>query len=85
MVLQVIVQHTVFPISLEVLYEIFWRHGKVLKIVTFTKNNSFQVLVQYPDVVTAQSAKFSLNDLNIYKSCCKLRIKYLLKVVEPER
>ncbi|XP_050437553.1 polypyrimidine tract-binding protein 1 isoform X3 [Adelges cooleyi] len=75
-VLRVIVEHMVFPISLDVLYEIFSRYGKVLKIVTFTKNNSFQVLIQYPDVVTAQSAKLSLDGQNIYTSCCKLRIEY---------
>ena len=39
------------------LFQIFSRVGKVLKIVTFTKNNSFQALIQYPDVVTAQAAK----------------------------
>ena len=37
--------------------QIFSRVGKVMKIVTFTKNNSFQALIQYPDVVTAQAAK----------------------------
>ena len=37
--------------------QIFSRVGKVMKIVTFTKNSSFQALIQYPDVVTAQAAK----------------------------
>ncbi|KAE9544267.1 hypothetical protein AGLY_001446 [Aphis glycines] len=46
--------------------QIFSRYGKVLKIVTFTKNNSFQVLIQYPDVVTAQSAKLSLDGQNLF-------------------
>lgn len=32
-----------YPVSLEILHQIFQRFGKVLKIVTFTKNNSFQV------------------------------------------
>ncbi|KAL1116464.1 hypothetical protein AAG570_004937, partial [Ranatra chinensis] len=58
------------------LFQIFSRYGKVLKIVTFTKNNSFQVLVQYPDVLSAQSAKLSLDGQNIYNSCCTLRIEY---------
>ncbi|XP_054289479.1 polypyrimidine tract-binding protein 2 isoform X4 [Macrosteles quadrilineatus] len=75
-VLRVIIEHMMYPITLEVLYQIFSRFGKVLKIVTFTKNNSFQVLIQYPDVVTAQSAKLSLDGQNIYNSCCTLRIEY---------
>ncbi|XP_075236008.1 polypyrimidine tract-binding protein 1 heph isoform X3 [Lycorma delicatula] len=75
-VLRVIIEHMMYPITLDVLYQIFSRFGKVLKIVTFTKNSSFQVLIQYPDVVTAQSAKLSLDGQNIYNSCCTLRIEY---------
>lgn len=42
-VLRVIVESLLYPVSLDVLHQIFQRFGKVLKIVTFTKNNSFQV------------------------------------------
>ena len=42
-VLRVIVEHMVYPVTLDVIYQIFGRVGKVLKIVTFTKNNTFQV------------------------------------------
>lgn len=41
--LRVIVESLLYPVSLEILHQIFQRFGKVLKIVTFTKNNSFQV------------------------------------------
>ncbi|XP_066901888.1 polypyrimidine tract-binding protein 3 isoform X3 [Halyomorpha halys] len=75
-VLRVVIEHMLYPVTLEVLYQIFSRYGKVLKIVTFTKNNSFQVLVQYHDVVSAQAAKVSLDGQNIYNSCCTLRIEY---------
>lgn len=46
----------------------------MLKIVTFTKNNSFQALIQYPDAQTAQHAKQTLDGQNIYNGCCTLRI-----------
>ncbi|XP_076355114.1 polypyrimidine tract-binding protein 1-like isoform X13 [Tachypleus tridentatus] len=75
-VLRVIVDNQVYPITLDVLYQIFSRVGKVLKIITFTKNNTFQALIQYPDVITAQAAKLSLDGQNIYNSCCTLRIDY---------
>ncbi|XP_043289148.1 polypyrimidine tract-binding protein 1 isoform X4 [Venturia canescens] len=75
-VLRVIVEHMMYAISLDTLYQIFTRYGKVLKIVTFTKNNSFQALIQYPDMLSAQTAKFSLDGQNIYNSCCTLRIDY---------
>lgn len=75
-VLRIIIEHMVYPVTLDVLYQIFSRLGKVLKIVTFTKNNTFQALIQYPDVVTAQAAKMTLDGQNIYNACCTLRIDY---------
>ncbi|XP_011877557.1 PREDICTED: polypyrimidine tract-binding protein 1 isoform X7 [Vollenhovia emeryi] len=75
-VLRVIVEHLLYPITLDILYQIFTRFGKVLKIVTFTKNSSFQALIQYADMLSAQTAKFSLDGQNVYNSCCTLRIDY---------
>merc|ERR1719203_1136889 len=75
-VLRVIVEHMVYPVTLDVIFQIFSRVGKVMKIVTFTKNNTFQALIQYPDVITAQAAKLSLDGQNIYNACCMLRIEY---------
>uniref|UniRef100_A0A0A9ZC61 Polypyrimidine tract-binding protein 3 n=1 Tax=Lygus hesperus TaxID=30085 RepID=A0A0A9ZC61_LYGHE len=75
-VLRVVVEHMMYPISLDIIYQIFSRYGKVLKIVTFTKNNSFQVLVQFQDVVSAQTAKMALDGQNVYNGCCTLRIEY---------
>jgi len=75
-VLRVVVEHMVYPVTLDVLCQIFSRVGRVLKIVTFTKNGSFQALIQFGDVVTAQAAKSTLDGQNIYNSCCTLRIEY---------
>ncbi|XP_018402187.1 PREDICTED: polypyrimidine tract-binding protein 1 isoform X1 [Cyphomyrmex costatus] len=75
-VLRVIVEHLLYPITLDILYSIFTRYGKVLKIVTFTKNSSFQALIQYSDMLAAQTAKFALDGQNVYNSCCTLRIDY---------
>ncbi|XP_015117071.1 polypyrimidine tract-binding protein 1 isoform X4 [Diachasma alloeum] len=75
-VLRVIVEHMIYPISLDILYQIFTRFGKVLKIVTFTKNSTFQALIQYSDTMSAQTAKLSLDGQNIYNSCCTLRIDF---------
>ncbi|KAG8185080.1 hypothetical protein JTE90_029695 [Oedothorax gibbosus] len=75
-VLRVIVENQLYPVTLEILYQIFSRVGRVLKIVTFSKNGTFQALIQYPDVITAQAAKLSLDGQNIYNSCCTLRVEY---------
>ncbi|XP_026472617.1 polypyrimidine tract-binding protein 1 [Ctenocephalides felis] len=75
-VLRVIVENLLYPVTLDILHQIFQRFGKVLKIVTFTKNNSFQALIQYPDATTAHNAKTALDGQNIYNGCCTLRIDY---------
>ncbi|XP_022657541.1 polypyrimidine tract-binding protein 3-like isoform X6 [Varroa destructor] len=56
--------------------KIFSRIGKVLKIVTFNKNNTFQALVQFSDAMAAQAAKMTLDGQHIYNGCCTLRIEY---------
>jgi len=66
----------IFPVTLDVLHQIFSRVGKVLRIVTFTKGGYFQALIQYPDVIMAQAAKLSLDGQNIYSGGCFLRIEY---------
>ncbi|XP_055058119.1 polypyrimidine tract-binding protein 1a isoform X2 [Misgurnus anguillicaudatus] len=75
-VLRVIVENLFYPVTLDVLHQIFSKFGTVLKIITFTKNNQFQALIQYSDGMTAQHAKLSLDGQNIYNACCTLRVSF---------
>jgi len=75
-VLRVIIDNQLYPVTLELLHGIFSRIGKVLKIVTFNKNNTLQALVQFSDAVSAQAAKMTLDGQHIYNGCCTLRIEY---------
>uniref|UniRef100_A0A4W5P6Y2 Polypyrimidine tract-binding protein 1 n=1 Tax=Hucho hucho TaxID=62062 RepID=A0A4W5P6Y2_9TELE len=75
-VLRVIVENLFYPVTLDVLHQIFSKFGAVLKIITFTKNNQFQALLQYSDGLTAQHTKLSLDGQNIYNACCTLRINF---------
>ncbi|XP_061097313.1 polypyrimidine tract-binding protein 1-like [Conger conger] len=75
-VLRVIVENLFYPVTLDVLHQIFSKFGTVLKIITFTKNNQFQALLQYADALTSQHAKLSLDGQNIYNACCTLRISF---------
>ncbi|XP_036409699.1 polypyrimidine tract-binding protein 1-like isoform X1 [Megalops cyprinoides] len=75
-VLRIIVENLFYPVTLDVLHQIFSKFGTVLKIITFTKNNQFQALLQYSDAMTAQHAKLSLDGQNIYNACCTLRISF---------
>uniref|UniRef100_A0A3Q3XA03 RRM domain-containing protein n=1 Tax=Mola mola TaxID=94237 RepID=A0A3Q3XA03_MOLML len=75
-VLRIIVENLFYPVTLEVLQQIFSKFGSVLKIITFTRNNQFQALLQFSDTVHAQHAKASLDGQNIYNGCCTLRIDF---------
>ncbi|KAG8454648.1 hypothetical protein GDO86_001026 [Hymenochirus boettgeri] len=75
-VLRIIVENLFYPVTLDVLHQIFSKFGTVLKIITFTKNNQFQALLQYGDPVSAQHAKLTLDGQNIYNACCTLRIDF---------
>ncbi|XP_035309534.1 polypyrimidine tract-binding protein 1-like isoform X1 [Cricetulus griseus] len=75
-VLRVLVENLFYPVTLDVLHQIFSKFGTVVKIITFTKNNRFQALLQYADPVSAQHAKLSLDGQNIYKAWCMLRIDF---------
>ena len=75
-VLRIIIENLFYPVSLEVLYQIFSKFGFVLKIVTFTRNNQFQALIQYAEPVNAYYAKMALNGRNIYNACCTLHIDF---------
>uniref|UniRef100_A0A8C2LHI6 RRM domain-containing protein n=1 Tax=Cricetulus griseus TaxID=10029 RepID=A0A8C2LHI6_CRIGR len=75
-VLRILVENLFYPVTLDVLHQIFSKFGTVLKIITFTKNNWFQALLQYADPVSAQHAKLSLDGQNIYKAWCSLRIDF---------
>ncbi|CAF0858308.1 unnamed protein product [Rotaria sordida] len=75
-VLRVVVNNMVYSISADTFYQIFSKFGVVLKIITFTKNDKFQGLIQMKDAMTAQSAKINLNGQNIYNGCCTLQIDF---------
>lgn len=75
-VLRAMIQNMLYGVTLDTIYQIFNRFGPVLKIITFTKNDKFQALIQMKDATCAQAAKNGLHGQNIYNSCCTLHIDY---------
>ncbi|KAM9367977.1 polypyrimidine tract-binding protein 3 [Phaethornis superciliosus] len=75
-VLRVMVENVFYPITLDVLLQIFSKFGSVLKIITFSKNNNFQALLQYADPMSAYYAKMSLDGQSIYTGCCTLHVDF---------
>jgi len=75
-VLRVVIENPQYEVGLQVFKFIFSKFGDVLKIITFTKNNQFQALIQMADSIATETAKLSLDGQNIYTNCCTLRIDY---------
>ncbi|PIA60141.1 hypothetical protein AQUCO_00400795v1 [Aquilegia coerulea] len=75
-VLLVTIHHLLYPITVEVLHQVFSPHGFVEKIVTFQKSAGFQALVQYQTRQSAVAARTALQGRNIYDGCCQLDIQY---------
>lgn len=75
-VLRATVLNMLYPVTLDVLTQIFSKFGPIVKMITFNKNDKFQALVQMRDSMAANNAKMALNGQNIYTGCCTLQIDY---------
>ncbi|KAF3669788.1 Polypyrimidine tract-binding protein -like protein 3 [Capsicum annuum] len=75
-ILLVSIHHVLYPITVDVLYQVFPPHGVVEKIVTFQKSAGFQALIQYQLLQTAISARSSLQGRYTYDGCCQLDIQF---------
>ncbi|XP_010232611.1 polypyrimidine tract-binding protein homolog 3 isoform X1 [Brachypodium distachyon] len=75
-ILLVTVHHMLYPMTVEVLHQVFSPYGFVEKIVTFQKTAGFQALIQYQSRQSAIQACGALHGRNIYDGCCQLDIQY---------
>lgn len=75
-ILLVTIHHMLYPITVEVLHQVFSPHGYVEKIVTFQKSAGFQALIQFQSRQSAVSARNALQGRNIYDGCCQLDIQF---------
>lgn len=75
-ILLVSIHHVIYPMTVDVLQQVFSPYGFVEKVVTFQKSAGFQALVQYQTRQSATSAMGALHGRNIYDGCCQLDIQY---------
>ncbi|CAM9207597.1 unnamed protein product, partial [Lampetra fluviatilis] len=75
-VLHIIVENPHYPVTLDVLYQLFSKYGSVIKLIIFTKNNQFQSLMQFAEPHQALQAKQTLDGQHIYNGCCTLRVGF---------
>jgi len=75
-VLKVIVTNIIYPVSIEVLQQVFQRCGELQKIVTFLRNDQFHALIQYSNAKEAAAAKTLFDHQNIYNGCNTLNVDF---------
>jgi RNA recognition motif-containing protein len=74
-ILLVTVMNLVYPVTIDILHQVFSKYGAIHKMIIFSKKG-FQSLIQFQDKSSAQAAKQALDGQNIYSGCCTLRIQY---------
>ncbi|GMH31639.1 hypothetical protein Nepgr_033483 [Nepenthes gracilis] len=75
-ILLVTIHQMLYPITVDVLHQVFSPHGFVEKIVTFQKSAGFQALIQFQSRQSAVTARNLLQGRNIYDGCCQLDIQF---------
>nr|CAD1817973.1 unnamed protein product [Ananas comosus var. bracteatus] len=72
-ILLVTIHHMLYPITVEVLHQVFSPHGLWRRSSLF---RSFQALIQYQSRQSAIQARSALQGRNIYDGCCQLDIQF---------
>eukprot|EP00249_Psilotum_nudum_P010923 c22850_g1_i1 orf=213-1628(+) len=75
-ILLVTIHNPLYPITVDVLHQVFSPYGFVEKIVTFQKSAGLQALLQFASQHSALQAKSALQGRNIYDGCCTLDIQF---------
>ncbi|KAJ7514934.1 hypothetical protein O6H91_23G066100 [Diphasiastrum complanatum] len=75
-ILLLTIHNPLYPITVDVLHQVFYPHGFVEKIVTFQKSAGLQALVQFAVQQSALLARSTLQGRNIYDGCCTLDIQF---------
>ncbi|XP_057299760.1 polypyrimidine tract-binding protein 1-like [Hydractinia symbiolongicarpus] len=75
-VLKVIVSNIIYPVTIEVLQQVFQRCGDLQKIVTFIRNDQYHALIQYSNPKEAAAAKTLFDHQNIYNGCNTLHVEF---------
>jgi len=75
-ILLVTVMNAIYPITVDVVQQVFSKFGTLLKVIIFNKNGQIQTLIQYSSVHEATAAKIALEGQNIYSGCCTLHLQY---------
>lgn len=75
-ILLVTVYNPLYPITVDVLHQVFSPFGFIEKIVTFQKTAGVQALIQFSIQQGAMQARSTVQGRNIYDGCCTLDIQF---------
>ncbi|CUT99076.1 Regulator of differentiation 1 [Echinococcus multilocularis] len=59
-----------------IIYKIFHRFGKILRVIIFLKNDHYQGFIEFENHLQAFVAMLHLNRQNIYTGCCHLSVEF---------
>jgi hypothetical protein len=65
-----------YPVSIEILHNLFSYYGKVQKIILLSKSNQFASLIQMASVEAASNARTNLEGKEIFQGCCRMSILF---------
>ncbi|KAI5058943.1 hypothetical protein GOP47_0025262 [Adiantum capillus-veneris] len=75
-ILLITIHNPLYPITVDVLHQVFSPYGLVEKIVTFQKAAGLQALLQFASQHSALQSRNALQGRNIYDGCCTLDIQF---------
>ncbi|KNA17164.1 hypothetical protein SOVF_082600 [Spinacia oleracea] len=75
-ILLVSIHQVIYPMTVDVLNQVFSPYGFVEKVVTFQKSAGYQALIQFQTRQSAASAMSALHGRNVYDGCCQLDVQY---------
>ncbi|KAM7536607.1 hypothetical protein Aperf_G00000084073 [Anoplocephala perfoliata] len=59
-----------------IIYKIFHRFGKILRVIIFLKHDHYQGFIEFENHIQAFVAMLHLNRQNIYTGCCTLSVEF---------
>ncbi|KAM3175908.1 hypothetical protein ACTXT7_007548 [Hymenolepis weldensis] len=59
-----------------IIYKIFHRFGKILRVIIFLKHDHYQGFIEFENHIQAFVAMLHLNRQNIYTGCCTLTVEF---------
>ena len=75
-ILLVTITNVMYPVTVEVMQQVFSRVGQISKVVIFERGQLIQAFVEMVDTRQAMSAKQQFDGQCIYNGCNQLKIQY---------